>query len=403
MSLLPYWLGLRPMTYTSYIKIRGGGQKKSPTPSTYLDESSDSEGSGSTMEVYCKQELEGTEDPRGVYYEALEDLDAPPEELFEEPNPHVVRRDLRIQEARQNRKRMEELREEAVLKAKNDIDKTSATGSRAFSPRTYALKTQKRGNKGRKKQRAQETPNPVLSPSPSDHALPRGALDEQQQQARQARNLQASPTPLASCSVSGRRQPHQHDGRRLMTHARDRGHHRSFAPTAPSAPSLLNPSSPDRTATARPHNASSFPTTREPLSLWSPRMPLTRGIYGTGHTDPSTSATPTSPLESPRPHTETVEVERRKDRGRRSQAPSPTPRHQQLQEQTRQQQQQKEMKVEHMSEEIEALSDPDLHDICWERNLLRRIVMQWLGIDASQYWKWLRDEERRLNEDERGA
>jgi hypothetical protein len=61
------------------------------------------------------------------------------------------------------------------------------------------------------------------------------------------------------------------------------------------------------------------------------------------------------------------------------------------------------MRVEHASEENEASGDIDLYDICREGNLLRRIVMGWLGIDSSQYWEWLRDEERRMNQDETGA
>jgi hypothetical protein len=61
------------------------------------------------------------------------------------------------------------------------------------------------------------------------------------------------------------------------------------------------------------------------------------------------------------------------------------------------------MRVEHASEETEASGDTFLHDIGREGDLLRRIVMGWLGIDSSQYWEWLRDEERRMNQDETGA
>jgi hypothetical protein len=95
--------------------------------------------------------------------------------------------------------------------------------------------------------------------------------------------------------VGGQRQPHQHDGRRLMTHARDRGHHRSFATTATTTPFPPDPSSPGSKATARDHNASSLPTIRAPRSLASPSMPLAGGIHGIRRIDPSTSAFPTSP------------------------------------------------------------------------------------------------------------
>jgi hypothetical protein len=60
------------------------------------------------------------------------------------------------------------------------------------------------------------------------------------------------------------------------------------------------------------------------------------------------------------------------------------------------------MRVEHASEETEASVDTDLPDIGREGHLLRRIVMGWLGNDSSQYWEWLRDEERRMNQDEMG-
>ncbi|OCT46615.1 hypothetical protein CLCR_01986 [Cladophialophora carrionii] len=417
MSLLPYWLGLRPMTYTSYVKIRGGGNRKSPTPSTYLDESGESESSGSTMEVYCSQTIEGPgEASHSGCAQALEDLDTPPVDLFEEPNPHVVRRDLYIQAARQNRIRVEGLRDQAVLKAKEAIEQPMVTGSQAVPQRPSNVK--KSRNKGRTKQRSQETHDPAFSPHPLDPPLPRGALDEQQQHARQARGLQVPPSLSKSCPLGGRRQARQHERRRVMTHARDRGHHRSFASPASTTPPATKPSTPDPIASVRAHDASSPSVTGGPLSLSFSRTPLTRGIYGTRHTDQSTSSFPTSPLRPPRPHLppqgpssspprnshmDTAESEEHDVRGRRSQAPSPTPQHQQLPEAGRLPQQQKEKKAEQASAETKVMNDPDLEDICWEVNFLRTVVMRWLGIDSSHYRGWLEDEARHSNQGGRGA
>src|ERR1700744_323526 len=86
MSLLPYWLGLRPTTYTSYVRIRGGGRENSPTHSTYRDKSTESE--RSTTLRFVAREREARKNRRPAYEQALADLDAlaeldvPPEDFM---------------------------------------------------------------------------------------------------------------------------------------------------------------------------------------------------------------------------------------------------------------------------------------------------------------------------------
>jgi len=214
-SRLPYWLGLCPSTSTPYTNIEGTKRIDPQSLLTYTV-ASEFEDPIYTIRPETEQPSQQKESDRDAQTRALEDLDNQSPDLLQNPTPNDIPRArqimeatrTRIRECRRNMQRLDEQRTEAVNRVRKDLEtRMSTTATQQLSITTLPAES-------------------------SGHALPPGALDEDQQEARKAKRRhssasQSSSTMSRSSSVAvSHRQQHSHDGRKTVTHAKTRGHRR---------------------------------------------------------------------------------------------------------------------------------------------------------------------------------
>ncbi|KAJ9602368.1 hypothetical protein H2200_013223 [Cladophialophora chaetospira] len=233
MSLLPYWLGLRHMTYN---------KPKPQNLSERTDESSALKNPAVTMGRSSEQISKRREPLPAENDQALESVDEAPPNLLQEPLPCAIRRPGRLEgtrirlreEGRQNLQHREEQRTEAVQKAKATLETRMLTSVQATNLQQQATpkKRRKKRKTTKKNQAATQEPQIIAGPLAfSGCALSLGDLDEEQQQAHQARMSQDSASqclstvsPSSSIAV-GHPEQHIDNGGNVVSHAKDREHH----------------------------------------------------------------------------------------------------------------------------------------------------------------------------------
>ena len=209
-----------------------------------------------------------------------------------------------------------------------------------------------------------------------------------------------------------------------MSSVRDRGHHRLFAPAAPTTQPLLSPllprsATPDSQGTAGPYAVGFAP----PAESSAARSALARGMYGTrypetldgnqGDAPPQRRGPGLEPKHGPRgPEILASPSESLTPPGRPwnlSPGPSPPPAIRNLLRNAGNEERRREIQhvntmavegIEQLWEDHRGHLDREItNKMRKERGLLRRIVMKRWNVNPFEWQDWLAEQEKRLNDD----